>query len=190
MVLPKNVKPEDVFHPTGVFFRNPTHTEEADNARDQSQIVKSLTGAKRDRITETLSYEEDDKPWVLPGFKFIRTMKEEDIKELCKNLMRFRPNIFKVHIKLGEYQKAKRIETSKTRNLSSFEPRFPSEVAEKMAEVLSDRNLNVTEIIYTVTNADAGSFQAIAEVYGMVSDEDYENDKLFNPGVLVQYFSN
>ena len=190
MVLPKDVKPEDVMHPTGVFFRNPTHTEEADNAADQSEIVKAISGAGRERITEVITYTEESKPWILPGFTKVREMNEEQAEGLFKSLMRYRPNIFKVHIKLGEYKDTQPISTSKTRNLSSFKQRFHTDVAKKIAEIIVDPSLNVTEIIYTVHNSDPGSFRATGEVFGMISDEDYANDELFSPGILVEYFSN
>jgi len=190
MVLPKDVKPEDVMHPTGVFFRNPTHMEEADMAQSQNQIVKALTAAKREQITEVLSFTEESKPWTLPGFVNIREMDELQCEQLCRTMMRYRPNIFKVHIKLGNYVNAKPIKTLKTRNLSSLEPRFHTEVAKKMSDVLSDRSLNVTEIIYTVHSAEPGNFRAVSEVFGMVDDEDYENDELFTPGILIEYYSN
>jgi len=190
MVLPKNVNPEDVMHPTGVYFRNPTHMEEADNADVQSQIVKAIVGAKREHKTEVLTYKEDAKPWVLPGIAHIREMDQPAVEQLCKSLMRFRPNIFKIHIKLGEFPETKMVETPKTRNLSSFEPRFHTDVAKKLSEILSDRTLNVTEIIYTVHSAEAGNFRATGEVFGYVDDEDYESDEFFDPAVLIEYFSN
>lgn len=190
MVLPKNVKAEEVLHPTGVFYRNPTHKEEADNAIDQSQIVKAIIGANRQPHTETLTYTEDSKPWIFPGFAEINTMDLVDTKQLCKNLMRFRPNIYKVHIKLGNYKSTRSIDTAKTRALSSFEPRFHTDVAEKIAEVLADKSLRVTEIIYTVHSAEPGQFQAIGEVFGMVSDEEWKNKELFQPEVHLKYFSN
>jgi len=190
MVLPKNVKPEDVMHPTGVFFRNPTHTEEANMADDQSEIVEAIKGAKRERVTETLTYTEEDKPWVLPGFAFVKDMDEQGIEGLCKVLMRYRPNIFKVHISLGNYPNAQQINNHKTKNLTSFKPRFHTDVAKKMAEILSDRTMNVTEIIYTVHSADPGNFRAIGEVFGMVSDEDYKNPELDSPAVRIEYFTN
>ena len=190
MVLPKDVNPDDVMHPTGVFFRNPTHMEEANNADDQSQIVKAISGAKREQLTEILSYEEETKPWILPGVAVIREMDQAATEQLCRSIMRFRPNIFKIHIKLGDYPNVKPIETQKTRNLTSFEPRFHTDVALKMAEILSDRTLNVTEVIYTVHSAEPGNFRAIGEVFGYVSDEDYEDDECFSPAVLIKYFSN
>jgi len=190
MVLPKHVKPEDVMHPTGVFFRNPTHTEEANRAADQSEIVKAISGANRERISEVLSFTEESKPWTLPGFMKIREMDKQAAEGLCKSLMRYRPNIFKVHIKLGEYGDAQRLDNHKTRQLSSFKARFHTDVAETLAEILSDPVMNVTEIIYTVQNADPGNFRATGEVFGMVADEDYANDELFKPGILIEYFSN
>jgi len=189
-MLPKDVKPEDVLHPTGVFFRNPTHTEEADNAKDQSQIVKAIIGAQRERATQVITYTEESKPWILPGFPVIQELEQAEIKQLCRSLMRFRPNIFKVHIKFGDYATSQRVDTNKTRNLSSFEPRFHTEVAEKMAEILADKTLRVTEIVYTVHSAEPGQFRAVGEVFGLVSDKEWENKKLFQPAILIEYFSN
>jgi len=116
MVLPKDVKPEDVMHPTGVFYRNPTHKEEADNAMDQSQIVRAIIGAGRERLNMVLTYTEDSKPWILPGFAEVRTLDHPSLVELCKSLMRFRPNVFKIHIKLGDYKGSKPINTNRTRH--------------------------------------------------------------------------
>lgn len=190
MVLPKHVKPEDVMHPTGVFFRNPTHTEEANRAKDQSQIVKAILGAKRERKKEILTYTEDTKPWVLPGFANIKELDEQGLSGLCRVLMRYRPNIWKVHIKLGNYPSARSIDNHKTKLLDSYEPRFHTEVAEVIAKILSDKTLNVSEIIYVVNNTEPGNFRAYGEVFGYVSDEEYEDESLFEPAVLVEYFSN
>ena len=190
MVLPKHVKPEDVMHPTGVFFRNPTHTEEANRAKDQSQIVKAISGAQRERKKEIITYTEETKPWVLPGFAQLRELDEQQVLGLCRVLMRYRPNIFKVHIKLGDYKTARPANNHKTKLLDSFEPRFHTEVAEVIADILSDPTLNVSEIIYVVDSTEPGSFRAFGEVYGHVSEEEYEDESLFQPAVLIEYFSN
>jgi len=190
MKLPGNVKPEDVMHPTGVFFRNPTHVDEANDAADQSQIVKAIKGAKRERATQVLKYDEESKPWVLPGFSKVKDLNEVEMAGLLKSLMRYRPNIFKVHIKLGEYPSARQIINHKTKKIDSYEPRFYTEVGERIADVLADKTLNVTEIIYTVHNSDIGAFSASAEVFGFAEDSEYEDEDLFTPAVLVEYFSN
>jgi hypothetical protein len=190
MVLPKDIKPEDVFHPTGVFFRNPTHKDIADRSEFQSQIVKAITGAQREIKSEVITYTEDTKPWVLPGFPKIREMDEVSAIGLCKVLMRYRPNIYKVHIKLGDYPTARPINNHKTQLLSSFEPRFHTEVGKTIAEILADRTMNVTEVIYTVNNTEPGNFKAVGEVYGGVSEEEYNDDSLFSPAILIEYFSN
>jgi len=187
-MLPENVKPEEVMHPTGVFFRNPTHKEIADESSDQSQIVKAIKEARRDVLSQTITYTEEDKPWVLPGFAKIREMSEEEIEKFFKTLMRFRPNIFKIHLKLGNYPNTREINTAKTRFLNASEPRFHTEVATRLADIMADRSLKITEIIYTVQNTDPGRFQATGQVFGMVSDEDYANDAYFMPGIKIDYF--
>ena len=189
MVLPKNVKPEDVIGPTGIYYRNPTHVEAAEMADDQSDIVKAILGSGRERKIDTFEYTEETKPWILPGFAFIREMDEKSILELCKTLMRFKPNIYKVHLKLGDYPSARTVNNTKTVKLDSFKPRFHTEVAEKMAEILSDQTMNVVEILYVVHNVEPGHFRASGTVY-VTTEKEYKNNELFKPTLAIEYFPN
>ncbi len=173
---------------SGLYSRNPTHVTEADNADDQSDIVKAIrdTGTKRMRVQYDYSSPDPKNQLPLMGIRRIREMSEESIIKFCQSLMRTRPNIFKVHIKLGNYPNAKRIDNVKVRQLNANKPRFHTEVGEKMGEVLSDRNMNVVEIKYNVNNAETGYFSATAEVYGTTMEE-YTNDDYFAPVIEFEF---
>jgi hypothetical protein len=191
MQLPEGVKPEDVMHPTGLYYKNPTHTKEAERASDQSEIVKSILGAKRQKVYEKITFlDKRASEIVLPGFLKIKDMSSESVEKLMKVLMRYRPNIFKVVIDLGDYPGAHRIDNTKTRSIGATKPRFHTEVAEEIANVISDPAMMVVRIVYTVHNAEPGSFYATGEVYGAASKEDYDNMALFNPSVELEYFQN
>jgi hypothetical protein len=127
---------------------------------------------------------------VLGGFTKIREMGPESIEKLMKSLMRFRPNIFKVHIKLGSYPNARRIDNSKTRMIGATKPRFHTEVGEEIGKCLSDPQMLVTDLLYVVHNSEAGSFYSTGEVWGVPTQEEYLNDELFEPTVEIEYFPN
>jgi hypothetical protein len=190
-LLPTGVKHEEVMHPTGVMYKNPSHIREAERAADQSEIVKAIIGAKRQRVFERLDYK--DKPeiqMILPGFTKIREMGPESIERLMKSLMRFRPNIFKVHISLGHYPNARRIDNYKTRGIGASKPRFHTEVGEEIGKCLSDPQMLVTDVLYTVHNSEPGSFYATGEVMGVPTQEEYLNEEYFEPVIEIEYFPN
>ena len=185
----ENFNPNSVRNPSsGLLGRNPTHIDLASYAEDQSDIVKAIkdTGVKRMQITYEYADIDPTNPPPLMGITKIRTMSTESAQKFCKNLMRARPNIFKLHIKLGDYPKAKRINDGKVRVLSSNRPRFHTEIGEKLGDIISDPNLRVTEVLYVVHNADPGYFNATAEVYG-TTDEEYADDKLFKPIISFEF---
>ena len=47
----------------------------------------------------------------------------------------------------------------------------------------------VTELVYTVHSAEMGNFRSTCEAFGTTIEE-YEDDKLFNPGVMIEYYKN
>lgn len=188
--LPDDVKAEDVIHPrTGLFFRNPSNTNIRDRAHDQSQIVRNLTEAKRKREQEIFSYMPNEGPYTLPGVLKIRTLEVQDLQQLFKSMMRIRPNILKIHIKLGIYPSQRPINHPKVTQIGSTEARYSTEIANDFAEVFSDKRLMITELIYTVQSAELGNFMSTCEAFG-TTEQEYNDDKLFNPGVMVEYYKN
>ena len=173
---------------TGMPTRNPSHIAEADSAADQSELVQSIrdTGVKRMVVKYDYSNLDKQSPPPLAGITKIREMSQEQAVALCKSLMRSKPNIFKVHIKLGEYGSARRLENQKTRMLNSSKARFHTEVAEKLGDLLSDKNMLVSEVKYQVHNAEPGLFRATAEVYG-VNTEEYFDDEIFDPTIEFEF---
>ena len=190
MKLPDDVDPKDVMHPkTGLFFRNPSNLDLRNRAETQSQIVKELTEAKRTRQVKVFTYTEDDMPFVLPGILKIRELEKEQLEGLFKSVIRIRPNIFKIHIKLGEYSEQKPIINNKVSRIGSSEPRHLADVAKDLADVFADKRFLVTELIYSIHSAELGNFSSSCEAWG-TTEKQYENNKLFNPGVLIEYFLN
>jgi len=185
----RTIDPDAKINPSsGIYARNPTHAVEAQYAENQSDIVKAIKDSGVKRMTITYDYSEIDPKTPLPlmGIMKVREMEPESAVRFCKNLMRSRPNIFKVHIKLGNYPSVRRIDNVKTRLLNSNKPRFHTEIGEKMGDLLADKAMLITEINYVVHNADTGYFSATAEVYG-VSSEEYENDELFSPTITFEF---
>lgn len=189
MPLPSDIKPEDVMHPTGVFFRNPSHVREADRASNQSEIVKAIRGAGRQRITEVFTYEDKKAPDCLPGALYLREMDEEGLTAFFKSLLRIRPNIFKIHIQLGNYDNTRQIHDPKIHAIGAQKPRFPTEIAEEFAEAFSDSRFKICEILYTVHSSDPGNFNSTCEAY-QTTEGQYADNSKFDPKILIEYFEN
>jgi hypothetical protein len=184
--------PDAIRNPsTGIFARNPTRIEISKKAADQDEIVKAIKGTSRQRQILTYTYEGEfaKEPRGFPGMLQIRDLAPESIIAMCKNLMRSKPNIFRIHVKLGDYEEQQRIDNPKTRELNSNKPRAFSEIGEALGEVLADRNINATEVLYMVRDVTPGNFYATGEVYG-VAEEDYTDDKKFNPSIEIEFISN
>ena len=173
---------------SGLYARNPTHITEAKYAENQDDIVKAIkdSGVKRMTIKHDYSNVDPKTPIPMMGILKVREMSSESAIRFCQSLMRSRPNIFKVHVKLGEYSSAHRIDNLKTRMMNSNKPRFHTEIGEKMGDLLSDKAMLVTEIKYTVHSADTGYFSATAEIHG-TTEEEYFDDKLFSPTIEFEF---
>lgn len=181
-------KPTVINPSSGLFARNPTHIEEANEADDQDEIVKAIKGsnAKRMRVVYTYGDVDPKNPIPFMGITKIREMPEESAIQMCKNIMRNRPNIFKMNIKLGNYPSTRRIDNIKTRALNSDKQRYPTEVGEKFGELLSDPSLHVVEISYRVNTMSNGIFSTSAEVF-VTNDEEYQDNKFFSPTIEFEY---
>jgi hypothetical protein len=178
----------------GLYAQNPTHIIEAANSLDQNEIVKQVLGSSSGVQHKSLVI--DYHPFLmgqkkmieLPGITKIREISEEDGIELGRSLMRYRPGVFSLIIKLGEYTSKKRIENAKTRQLDAFRPRFNTEIGEKIGDVLVDRTLRVVELKYIVITNKENAFEARAEVYG-TTEEEYADDSKFSPILRLEYLS-
>jgi hypothetical protein len=182
-----NNAPEQTINPkTGLYSRNPTRLEITASAENQQEIVDAVVGIKSRVGRFAYQYGDIDKtdPPPLSGVLKIKEMTEDQLKGFFKSLMRFKPNIIKMHINLGNFANKKRVNNTKTNLLSSNKPRFHTEVAEKLADVFSDTH-NVVEVLYTVALT-PNSLVASAEVYS-VSDEDYNNAELFSPAIGIEH---
>lgn len=197
-----NVDLNKVLNPsTGLFYRNPTHVDEATRARTQSDIVAAVIGAGRETIHEIMNYGDPDVT-EFPGFKKIlqpvldeegnpvsvTLMKEEEVLGLCKSFLRSRPNIYGFRISFGDYSQ-KKLDNSKTRDLGARYQRFQTEIAESLAKILSDRSMRVVEVVYSIQSNKPGSFVAVADVYS-TTEEEYNDFKRFSPIVERDYFPN
>lgn len=173
---------------SGLPYRNPTHVEEAENAEDQADIVKAIKNTGVKQMVVTYDYKNMDKqsPPPLAGITKIKEMTPEEAIEYCKSLLRSKPNIFRIDIKLGDYPSQKRISNSKTNLLNSSRPRFHTELGEKLGEIITDKTMLVTQIIYKVNSVEAGQYSAQAEVYG-TNIEEYENEELFGPIIQFEF---
>lgn len=173
----------------GIIARNPTRLEITANADDQNEIMQAVMGITN-QPTDTVihDYSKIDKtdPPPMAGVVKIREMSEKQLKGFFKSLMRSKPNIIKMHLKLGEYTNKTRVVNSRAALLNSNKQRFHTEVAERLADVFADHTVNVTEVIYRVNNKDPNYFSATAEVYSVPS-EDYENEDLFSPAIGLEF---
>jgi len=187
--MDKKIDPNAIINPSsGLLARNPTHIEEAKDALDQSDIVNAIkdTGVKRLKLKFDYGVMDPKSPLPLAGILKIREMSEQEAQGFCRQLTRTRPNIFQIHIKLGNYESVQKLDNYKTRTLDSNKPRFHTEVGEKMGIILADRNMRVCEIKYTVSSIELGRFNASAEVFGTTLEE-YEDDERFSPTIALEY---
>jgi hypothetical protein len=187
--MTENFNPNAMKNPSsGLYGRNPTHQELADYAEDQSDIVKAIkdSGTKRMRVSYDYSDMDKANPPPLAGVLNIRSMTTEQAQQFCKNLMRTRPNIFKVEVKLGDYPSARPIQNGKTRLLNSNKARFHTELGDKIGDILTDSNMLVTHLVYTVHNAEPGYFHATGQVFG-TTEEEYKNDLFFKPTINFEF---
>lgn len=177
---------ESINPKTGLFIKNPTRIDITATAENQQDIVDAVKGIKQKLARLVYQYNDIDRtdPPPLSGILKIREMSEEERVGFFKSLMRFKPQIIKLHINLGNYTNKRKIVNQKTNLLNSNKPRFHTEVAEKMAEAFNDIP-NVVELVYTV-NLTPSSILATAEVYA-VSDEDYADDNLFAPAIGIEH---
>lgn len=173
---------------SGLLGRNPTHQEIAAYADDQSDIVRAIneSGVKRMRVTYDYADLDPANPPPLSGILNVRDMTEDQARQFCRTLMRSRPNIFKVDIRLGDHPSARKVDSIKARMLNSNKPRFHTELGDKLGDILADRSMCVTRIVYTVHNAEPGYFHATGEVYS-TTPEEYENDQLFKPTINFEF---
>lgn len=170
----------------GVFFRNPTHLEEAERAHNQSDIVRSIVESRREPQHEVIKYDEASDSRFMPGTKKIREMDRDSIASYFRNLMRMRPNAYLIRVSLGEYPSMKEVKDRGVRNIGSTSPRSYKDIAEAIAAVFASHN--VVEFVYMVDSADPGKFKSQAFVFE-TNDDEYKNDEFFNPHIEVEYIS-
>jgi len=186
----EDVDPKALINPSsGLLARNPSHIGIAETAEDQSDIVRAIKGAGRHKELAHLTYEDKDNLPMFPGILRIREMAPEQVENFCKNLMRARPNIFRIHIKLGEYPSNSEIRTKDIEKLSSHQPRHHIDVGEAISKVLCDPNNRIVELNYLVTNTTPGQFNAEGRA-AAATEEEYKNDKFFKPEIIIEYFPN
>ena len=168
---------------SGLMSRNPSHVFEADKAQFQSDIVKQMkkSGIGRDQIIWDYG---EEKLHPMSGILKIREMDEEDTVKFGMTLFRTKPNIFKIHLVLGDYQNKRQIRGSKIRDLESNIQRYPRDIGESFGRVLGDSSLNVVEIIYEITSTEP--YRTEATVYG-VTDEEYNDDTKFRPAIKIDF---
>lgn len=186
---PNKIDPNALHNPSsGMLVRNPTHVEIAERAEDQREIVNAIKDAKAAWQKAIYDYSDRGRIPGLPGVLKIREMNEPNMLGFCMTLMRTKPNITGIHLKLGEYPSARPYSGTRVVRLQSIKPRNPTEVAEDMAALLADKSLHVVEMEYKVNSATPGNFSATATAKVANSDE-YANDELFKPVLEIEYFS-
>lgn len=175
----------------GIFYKNPTHLKAAAQARDQSDIVKTVFKMKREIIHQQFLYNDETKQLVFPGIKKFKSLSDEEIDGVFNQIMRSRPNIFQLRICFGDYEEKdiREIYSNKITDIGSNRQLYPSEVGKRISEAFKNRDLNIIDFVYTVSNHEENSFSSSAQAFS-VSKELYDNEELFNPVVEISYLSN
>jgi hypothetical protein len=174
---------------TGILYRNPTTEDASARAKNQTEIVKQIIGSGKKVLTEIFS--PDASNGAMPGLKKIREMSEETLSKFFLTMFRSRPNIFSVHIKLGEYSSAKEVRAN-NKLVSAIKIQTHTEyrdLAQSFAELFADKRLNVVEVVWRLSSSSPGNFYVDVEVFG-ADEEEYANNELFSPAIGVEYFPN
>jgi hypothetical protein len=107
----------EVCNNTGIPFKNPTHLEEARNASSQTELVSMVLDKDTRYRPRTFSVDylnNEGKITFLPGVKNIKNMGEEQVEELedlFNTLLRLKPQTYRFHIILGDYDKKTKVKT-------------------------------------------------------------------------------
>ncbi len=182
--------PNTLINPSsGLFARNPSHASVAETAEDQADIVKAIKGAGRQREILHLEYKDKENLPMMPGILKIRGMSEEQLEGFCKNLMRSKPNIFRVYLKLGDYPSAKEINNNNIQQMGSNKQRMHTDVGLAISKVLADQTNNIVELNYLVTNSEPGQFNSVGRA-AATTEEEYQNDEFFQPEIIIEFFPN
>lgn len=173
---------------TGIYARNPTRLDVTEDAESQQEIANAIKGIGQTIGIAQYDYSTMHKsdPLPLAGVLHLREMELEQLQAYFKTVMRYRPNIIKIHIKLGEYENKRKINNSRTSLLNANKQRYATDIANIVADIFDDHASNVVELVYTVNNTDPAYFSTSVEAYG-VSQEDYNNDELFAPALGMKY---
>ena len=117
-------------------------------------------------------------------------MDKESLIVLGRNLMRYRPNIFKVSIVLGpEYpqEEVRRLETREARELVLSEPKDQTYIGERIGALLANQAISIR---FEIISGKLGQFATECEAYAVQNNEVYKDDSLFTPVVIVEYYPN
>ena len=184
MSFNKELNLKEIIHPNGGFYRNPSHLAEAEKAYDQSDIVKQIKGMGKKTIRERFTYEDLSSIKAFPGMTKINEMTEEDLQKLMKTILKFRPNITRIRIGFGDYPGTKEIFDQKVSNVKSTHPRNGDEASKDFARLFADKRLNVIDLVYYISSAVEGAFQAEAHAF---TSPEYANPEFFSPVVEIEY---
>lgn len=170
----------------GIFYKNPTHLEEAERAVNQSDIVNAIKESRRARKHEKFLYGPEHNTIFMPGTVEIRSMERDELTGFFKTLLKVRPYIFMLRVSLGEYPSLQELRGRLVTNVGATHPRPFKETAEAIADLFA--NNNIVEFIYVIDNADPGKFHSSAFAYTADADE-YESDEYFEPCLEIEYIS-
>ena len=186
----KKLDPDAVINPsTGIYARNPTRLEITESAEDQQEIVNMVMKSNRGVQSIEWHYNKDDRTDLPPmsGVLNIRGLDVDQLDGFFSSLMRVKPNILKLHVKLGEYENKREIRNNKVSVLNGNKKRFATDVAKKIADVFDDAANNVVEFIYTCDPGGKDGFFSSTFIAYSVNEDDYNNDELFNPAIGLRY---
>lgn len=181
------VDPDAKYNPSsGMLVRNPSHEDVSARAEDQRQIVESIRETKANWQKAIYDYSDPSRIPGLPGMLKIRELDEKNMLGFCLTLMRAKPNITGITIKLGDYENTTDVRGQKITNLHSRVPRNPSEIAEDLADLMTA--YNIVEFEYKINSAKTGEFDAVASAK-QVDDEQFKDKSRFKPYMEIEYFS-
>jgi hypothetical protein len=185
MRIPNGYKPEDIMK-NGIFYRNPSHLKEAEQAVNQLDIVEAINERHQKRAHEVILFDDPDKI-TFPGMTKIREMEEEDLQKFFLMLLKSRPTLFMVRISLGAYPTQKPVTGGKVNQLNINRATELPVIAERLADLFSDSRVNITDLVITFTSSGIGTPFIQTHAWGVGSKEERDTDEYFEPVIELEY---
>lgn len=183
------VNPSEVLNNQNIFYKNPTHLDEASRAIQQSDIVRAIRQTQTEKKRMVITYKDNNQNILFPGVPKIKNLIKqengEDLQKLFHSILRSRPNIYSFRISLGEYKNLSQVRTKNVLNLGSTSYIDNVEVAKRISSIFMDQK-RIVDLVYYIEKTASSNYLSSAAVFE-TTEEEYEDNSIFNPIVEMEY---